>query len=203
LLKENIMDWKELGTAVAKIGLPLLGAVLPIPGGAAIGTALASAIGSGSSKPEDILASLSANAEALQKAKEFELTHQETMLKLQLDYEIEQRKADSADVAAVNTTMQTEATSSANENWFQKGWRPFNGYVVGLASFVVVIGVLYLSYMAVFGKDPGALNAIPTIVSSIAMVLAIPGAAVGITAWHRGMLQREEASSTDTTVSGK
>ena len=190
------MDLKDFGLAVAKLGLPLLGAVLPIPGGAAIGTALASALGSGSTKPEDILAELTSNAEALQKAKEFEATHQETMLRLTLEHEAEQRKADSADIASVNATMQAEAVSAASENWFQKGWRPFNGYVVGVSSLIVVLGVLYLSYIAVFGKDPSALNAIPTIVTSIAMILAIPGAAVGITAWHRGMLQREEASPT-------
>jgi Holin of 3TMs, for gene-transfer release len=197
------MDLKDFGMAVAKLGLPLLGAVLPIPGGVAIGTALASAIGSGSTKPEDILATLTANADALQKAKEFEMTHQETMLKLKIDQEVEERKADSADLASVNATMQAEATSSNNENWWQKGWRPFNGYVVGLASFVTTIGVLYLSYMAVFGKDPSALNAIPTIVSSIAMVLAIPGAAVGITAWHRGMMQRTQAMSDTAQQAGQ
>lgn len=76
------MDLKEFGVALAKIGLPLLGAVLPVPGGAAIGAALASHIGAPSDKPEDILSTLTASADALQKAKEFELTHQETMVKL-------------------------------------------------------------------------------------------------------------------------
>lgn len=187
------MDWKALGQEVEKIGLPLLGAALPIPGGEAIGAALASHIGASSGQPEDILAALTQSADAVQKAKEFELTHQETMLKLTTDAEVEQRKADSADMAAVNTTMAAEAANSKDENWWQTGWRPFNGYVVGLASLVTVGGVLWLAYLALSGKDANALNAIPTIVSSVAMVLAIPGAAVGITAWHRGVAQRIEA----------
>jgi hypothetical protein len=186
------MDWKDLGESLAKIGLPLLGAALPIPGGAAIGTALASWIGSPSTNPTDILATINASAEAAAKAKQFELENHQALMKMALDYELEQRKADTADLASVNATMQAEATASANENWWQTGWRPFNGYVLGMASMVTVGGVLYLAFLALSGKDANALNAIPTIVSSIAMVLAIPGAAVGITAWHRGRAQIEE-----------
>ena len=90
------MDWKTLGEQVAKIGLPLLGAVLPIPGGAAIGTALASAIGS-SADPESVLAALTSNADAQLKARQFELTHQETMLQIQLKYETDQYAAEVGD----------------------------------------------------------------------------------------------------------
>lgn len=82
------MDWKTLAESVAKIGLPLLGAVLPIPGGAAIGIALAAAIGAPSSKPEDILATLTASADAVQKAKWFEMTHQERILDLTQQHEL-------------------------------------------------------------------------------------------------------------------
>lgn len=80
------MDLESLGSEIAKIGLPLLGAILPIPGGAVIGTALASAIGSSSSKPEDILTALTTSADAVEKAKEFQATHTETMLQLHLNY---------------------------------------------------------------------------------------------------------------------
>lgn len=76
------MDWKELGAAVAKIGLPLLGAILPIPGGAAIGSALAAAIGAPGDQPQDILTALTSSAEAVQKAKEFEMTHEEKMMEM-------------------------------------------------------------------------------------------------------------------------
>jgi hypothetical protein len=186
------MDWKDLGKSLASIGLPLLGAALPIPGGAAIGTALASMIGSSSANPSDILSTLQASADAMAKAKQFEDQHREKLMDMAYQYEIDQRKADSADLAAVNTTMQAEATNSANENWWQTGWRPFNGYVLGVASLITVCGVFYLAFLALSGKDANALNAIPTIVSSIAMVLAIPGAAVGIAAWHRGRAQIAE-----------
>lgn len=91
------MDLKTLGAEIAKIGLPLLGAALPIPGGMALGAALASTIGSPSAQPEDILATLTGNAQALAQAKQFELTHQETMLKLTLDAQTAQYQAEVSD----------------------------------------------------------------------------------------------------------
>lgn len=91
------MDLKTLGTEVAKIGLPLLGAALPIPGGMAIGAALASAIGSPSTQPDDILATLTGNAQAIAQAKQFELTHQESMLKITMDAQVSQYQAEVAD----------------------------------------------------------------------------------------------------------
>lgn len=191
------MDLKAFGIAIAKLGLPLLGAALPIPGGMAIGTALAGYIGSPTAKPEDILATISGNADALVKAKQFELTHQETMLKLQTDYEISQRQSDSADLVAVNTTMQEEAKQSANENWWQTGWRPFNGYVVGSGSFVAVCYVCTLFYNAMTLKDAPTIATVvamvPQLAFSVAAILGVPGAAVGITAWHRGKMQVEQA----------
>lgn len=186
------MDWKELGSQIARLGLPLLGAVLPIPGGAAIGSALASAIGAGSAKPEDILAKLTQSADAVEKAHEFELTHQQTMLKLQLDHELEQRRADSADINTVNETMRVELQNALNEAWYQKAWRPANGFAVALGSFCAVIGACILTAQAIANKDPSALNAIPQLATSIALILGVPGAAVGIAAWHRGKMQREE-----------
>lgn len=105
------MDWKDLGEAVAKIGLPLLGAVLPVPGGAAIGAALASAIGAGSAAPEDILASLTASSDAVLKAKQFEETHQETMMSLQLKYETDMYAAQVADRGSARM-MQTTTKAS-------------------------------------------------------------------------------------------
>lgn len=91
------MNLKSFGTALAKLGLPLLGAALPIPGGMALGAALASQIGAPSSSPEDILATLTGNAQALAQARQFELTHQETMLKLTLDAQTANFRAEVSD----------------------------------------------------------------------------------------------------------
>jgi hypothetical protein len=186
------MDWKTLSSALASIGLPLLGAALPVPGGAAFGAGLAAIISSPSSAPADILATLQGNVAALAKAKEFEATNHQALMQMAYAYEIEQRKADSADLTAVNATMQAEAAATANENWWQKGWRPFNGYILGLASLVAVVFTCYLFYLAIVQKDAAALGIVPQLATSIAMILAVPGAAVGITAWSRGKAQLEQ-----------
>lgn len=94
------MDLKSLGQTLAKLGLPLIGAALPIPGGAAIGAALASVIGAKSDDPSDILAALTGNAQAMLQAKQFEATHQETMLKLTLDAQTAVYQADASDRAS-------------------------------------------------------------------------------------------------------
>jgi hypothetical protein len=187
------MDWKDVAKSIAQLGLPLLGAALPIPGGAAIGSALASAIGSSSANPSDILATLQSSADALAKAKQFEEQHREKLMEMAYNYELELRKADSSDLAAVNATMQAEAAASASENWWQKGWRPANGYVLALASLIAVIFVCVLFYQAMTLKDGPTIATvvamIPQLAFAIASILAVPGAAVGITAWHRGRAQ--------------
>jgi len=104
------MDIKSLIENFAKIGLPILGAALPIPGGMAIGGALASMIGADSPKAEDILAKLTESSAALETAKEFQTTHQETLLKIATDAEIARMNADVADAASARS-MQVSTKS--------------------------------------------------------------------------------------------
>ena len=182
------MDLKSFGQELAKIGLPLLGAALPIPGGAALGKLLASRIGAPSDKPEDILQTLGANHEALQKAKEFELEK----LKIVTAAEVEHRKADSADIASVNATMQKELDASDKEAWYQKAWRPANGFAVAIGSLASVLFVCYLFYVSIVHPNASVnmasvISVIPQLATSVAMILSVPGAAVGIAAWHRGV----------------
>ena len=109
------MDLKSFGEEIAKIGLPLLGAILPIPGGAAIGTALASAIGSNSSKPEDILAALTSSSDAIEKAKEFQLQNTTNMLRLHLEHAqviYQQEVADRASARTMQISTQSYTLSS-------------------------------------------------------------------------------------------
>jgi hypothetical protein len=155
------MDWKTLGESIAKLGLPLLGAALPIPGGAAIGTALASAIGSTSDKPEDILAAITSNADTLAKAKQFEAQHSETMLQITLDAQTRQ-------VEAINKTLQTEALGGS---WLQRNHH-------AIESLLTVLLVWAVYFVLPLAKIPA-----PTIPESAWITLA---AILGVTAWQRG-----------------
>jgi Holin of 3TMs, for gene-transfer release len=106
----------------------------------------------------------------------------ETQLKLeQIAVQLEQVEQQLP--LAVNQTMQAEAKS---EHWPQYSWRPFWGFISGLA-FAFVVGLCcYLGYQAVGGGQPEALAMIPQLVSSFAALFAIPGAILGVSAWHRG-----------------
>lgn len=155
------MDWKALGEKLAQIGLPLLGAALPIPGGAALGIALASHIGAKSGAPEDILARLTESVDAVQKAREFELTHQETMLKMTLD-------AQTAQIEAINKTLQTEAMGGS---WLQRNHHAMESMFVCVlvAAIYVLLPVFHIAVPAV---DP--------------TVWLMLGGILGVTAWQRG-----------------
>lgn len=183
------MDWKGVGEAIAKIGLPLLGAALPIPGGAAIGTALASAIGAQSADPQEVLNLLTSSADAMAKAKQFELTHEETMLKLQLDKEMADRQADSADLGQVNQTMRSEASS---EHWAQWMWRPYNGFAFGTTLFLVYgLPAIINTFAPLFTTGhvwtPVQYQEIPE------YVFVAWGAVLGVTAWWRGVMKVSQA----------
>jgi Fe2+ transport system protein B len=133
------MDLLQIGESIAKLGLPIIGAMLPIPGASAICSALASQIGAPSPAPADILATLTQNADALEKAKQFEETHAETMLKLQ----IEQEQNEMANAAAIAATNEAD-TASARERETKSGdvWTP------RLIALVVLVMYGYVQYFA-------------------------------------------------------
>lgn len=96
------MDLKEIGRQLAQIGLPLLGAALPIPGGAVLGSALARVLGPDAegkvpTRADDLLARLTQDAEAMQRAKQFEAEHAERMMTLKLDHERRVFEAEAGD----------------------------------------------------------------------------------------------------------
>lgn len=93
---------------------------------------------------------------------------------------------------AVNQTMQTEAKS---EHWPQYSWRPFWGFVSG-GAFGFVVGLCcYLGFKAVIGGNPQALAMVPQLVTAFSTLFAIPGAILGVTAWHRGKEKRERLTN--------
>ena len=104
----------DIRDAIVKLGLPILGAALPLPGGAAIGAALAASIGSPSGKPADILATLSQSAEAVQKAMEFQQAHEETLLRITVD----------AEKAASEGVTERWKSDMGSDSWLAKNIRP-------------------------------------------------------------------------------
>lgn len=134
------MQIKDLAEAFAKIGLPLIGAALPLPGGAAIGAALAAHIGAPSGKAEDILATLGSSAEAVEKAKEFQATHQETLMKLALDAQKSAVEEATKDVDSARNLAEIEI---AHGNAFSAIFSALVRPLWGIGSFVLVAHSAY------------------------------------------------------------
>lgn len=187
-------ELEKFGKDLASIGLPLLGAALPFPGGAALGTALAHWINSPSTKPADILAHLQQNSEAMEKAREFEAQNHATILQITVNAEIERDKADTARQESVNQTMQAESASSQGEPL----WRQLCGFTVAIGSFVTLCAALYLAHGLIFSTVQNAaasLSMLPSLVLMITGILSLPASAVGIATWHGGHVDRLKAAA--------
>lgn len=181
------MDLTSIGKELARIGLPILGEILPIPGAAAITRVLANQIGAASSDPGDILSKLATDPKALAEARKFEAENRATMLRIITEHEARMRAADSQDLATINATIQAELVNAAQEAWYQKAWRPACGFSVAAGSFAAVLFVCALFYQALISGDiASTVSVVPSLASAIALILGVPGAAVGIAAWHRG-----------------
>lgn len=113
------MDWKALGTSIAKLGLPLLGGLVGGPAGAAIGKTIASAIGLGSdASPEQVLAGLG------------NLTGEQLVALRALESDLEKTRIQSDTQIAVAQAEINKVEAGAGP--WRGGWRPFIGWVCGL-----------------------------------------------------------------------
>jgi len=105
--------------------------------GVDIGSALAAAIGSDSSKPEDIMAALTSSADAMEKAKEFQVTHTETMLQLHQNFTLQ--------------TYQAEVTDRSSARTMQVGTK---SYTLPALSWIVVLGFILVTALKMTGQIP-------------------------------------------------
>lgn len=106
------------------------------------------------------------------------------------EYTLREMEANTDIIEVVNATMQVEAKS---EKWWVSGWRPYWGFISGTAFLFVCALVCYLIYLAVVAGKPEVMAIIPQVIGAFAALFAIPGAILGVTAWHRGKKQRIEA----------
>lgn len=131
------MQPKDILEPLVKLGLPLLGAVLPIPGGAAIGAEIASHIGSPSSAPEDILKTLQGSAEAVLKAKQYEMDNRAKLLELTYAHEERLYQAEVDDrKSARQREVDTKDTTVG-----RLAWTLIGGFLaVSAAQIIAVLG---------------------------------------------------------------
>lgn len=119
------MDLAELGKAVAKFA-PALGALLPVPGGAAIGAAIASAFGGNIENPQELAQKIQADPHAAIKLAE-----------IQANLQIGMRQADSID-------LKTQAYDRKDARGYRDTFTAIFAFIVLLGSFAVSAYILYL-----------------------------------------------------------
>ncbi len=178
------ISWKAVAEKIATIS-PILGTILGGPIGSIVATtgSLIAQKLNVEPAPEAIFGMLNDPANLI-KLKELENEYKQKLI----EYETMQIQAEVERLKIVNSTMQAEAYS---EKWPQYSWRPFWGFTSALAFIGFVYFILFLAYKAIHQGETSALNMIPTIITSMTGLFAIPGAILGITAWHRGKEKRE------------
>lgn len=93
------MDWKDIGSAIAKVA-PVLGTAVAGPAGGAVGALIATALGSDST-PDAVSAAISADPEWAYKLEELEKKHEETLKQLDLEF-FKAQTADTQDARAAH-----------------------------------------------------------------------------------------------------
>jgi roadblock/LC7 domain-containing protein len=181
------MEWSDIGRLIGKAA-PVIGGILA--GG--IGPAIAGAAGllgealGCEPTPDAIHQAVLASPDAAVKLAEIEATNRERLAGITAEVEKAQLAAEVESLKAVNETMRAEQHA---EHFIQWSWRPLNGYALAIGSLLSVLACGVLAFVAVFGRQPEAINMIPTLAAAFATVLAVPGAVCGVTAWHRGRAQ--------------
>lgn len=181
------MNWSGLKGIVGKAA-PMLGTLLGGPAGASIGTLIAGVLGVEPS-PGAVEKALAVNPDAAVKLAEIESRERvslETLVVRQCEAEL---TAETQRLQAVNATMQAESKS---EHWMQYAWRPFWGFVSASAFLAVCIFVCILGYRAITKADASSINMIPQLIGAFTALFAVPGAILGVSAWHRGKQKREQ-----------
>lgn len=178
---------KALGAQLAKQGLPLLGTLLGGPAGGAIGALVASAIGGDPADADGLAQIVATDPDALVRLRELENSKVLRLQELVTQQAVVDMQETTKQLEAVGVTMRSEGTS---EHWPQYSWRPYWGFISGTAFAVVCVFVCVLAYKAILGTNPNAVAMIPQLVGAFTMLFGIPGAILGVAAWHRGVEKR-------------
>ena len=176
------MDWKDIAGVIGNAA-PLLGTLIGGPAGAAVGSIVASALGT-QATPDAVSQAIATNPDAAVKLRQIEADQSTSLRELAVTAENNRLIAETAAVAAVNATMQTEAKS---DHWPTYSWRPFIGFCFGVAW----LGV-YLVLPILRGYLPSIVQ--PTIPSEAWLAV---GGILGVASWYRGKMQADPGTKTD------
>ncbi len=165
------MDWKDL---VPKLGTiaPILGTLIGGPVAPAIGAIVSAALGTDNT-PDAIEKAITADPASIVKLREVEKSRQVEIQALMVQHLSAELAAATAQLQAVNQTMQAETKA---EHWWSSGWRPYIGFITG----TMVFGVYFVLPLA---KIP-----VPEVPTEVWLML---GAILGVASWWRGRAQAD------------
>jgi hypothetical protein len=187
------MDWKDIQADIAAAA-PVLGTLVGGPAGTAIGSLVATALGT-QNDAAAVQQAIKADPNAAVKLRQIEADNSTKLQELLVTAENNRLVAETAAVASVNTTMQTEAKA---DHWPTYSWRPYCGFsfgtlalMAGLTVVVAYVGVMF------FRVDPAVLSYLPAMLGALAAVLATIAPILGIASWFRGKAQADPGVATD------
>lgn len=160
------IDWSSIKSVVAEAS-PLLGTLIGGPAGATVGSMIASALGV-DNHPDAVAQALKTDPQAAIKLRQMELDNKVELQKLAVQAESNRLAADTAQIQAVNKTLQTEAMGG---DWLQR-----NHHAIESISAVYMLILIYV-VLPLAGKP------VPTVPE---FAFAMIGAILGVTAWKRG-----------------
>lgn len=170
------MEWKDIASSIGKFA-PLLGTVIGGPAGAAVGALVSATLGT-DNDPSAVQQALVSNPDIAVKLAQLEVEQRVQLQTLAVTAEQNRLVAETSQLGAVNSTMQSEA---AAEHWPTYSWRPFIGFVFGTMAFGVYFVLPLLGIV------------IPTVPTEAWMAF---GAILGVASWHRGAMQSNPAIPT-------
>jgi hypothetical protein len=140
------MNWEDIKKMIGQVAPTLgaaIGAIVPVPGGAAIGGLAGSILKQifGTDSPEQLTQVISQDPQAALKLREAELTFQLEMAKIDLEkfkVDLEETKSFLADVQSARTrqTEHEKATGKTDVNLYILAWVLVGGFL-GLTSFLI------------------------------------------------------------------
>ena len=169
------MEWKDIAPVLGRVA-PVLGTLIGGPAGAILGGLISSVLGTDST-PSAITAAIATNPEAALKLAQFESDNKVKLQGMLLAHADNEIAAATAQIQAVNQTMQAETKA---EHWWSSGWRPFCGFVFGTMFF----GTYFVLPLL---KIPP-----PTVPTEAWLAI---GSILGVASWFRGKAQADPANT--------
>jgi hypothetical protein len=165
------MEWKDVASVLGKFA-PLLGTLIGGPAAPVIGAMVGSIFGT-EATPDAVKAAILADPQAALKLATFESDNRVKLQGMLLAHADNVIAAETAQLQAVNATMQAEAQA---EHWPTYSWRPFCGFVFGVTFFgcYFVLPLLKLP--------------VPSIPFEAWVAL---GSILGVASWFRGKAQAD------------